>query len=342
MVVNAVYAGALSPRACDQTIHVFTNNRTALATLRPSARRSGQTTIDKILKHVRFLQGFSNHVIFAWAPVNPIFEPGQKAKQLAQLSTNEGREAQVRVRLTKTAVRDAQDRLRRANSQMSTMFGEAVLRIDAAWPGNHTRCMYDDPNKRQASVLAQLRSGMTPLNGSLHNIEATKTNLCDCGVAAESREHFIFHCARWSEQRKTLGVWTGKDNLSCLLGGKSITDIDDWKPDTDAVRAVIHFTLATKRFKHDTYQQWRRTRQAGNKSRKTLPYDSSISQPPSHPRAHGRPPLTMNTWKHSFKSTRRPPIKRTQNRAIHTIEWPKMLKDNVIGGLLGLALPGCM
>jgi hypothetical protein len=130
-----------------------------------------------------------------------------------------------------------------------------VRRIDAAWPGKHTRRMYDDLSKRQASILAQLRTGMTPLNGYLHNIKAVETNLCDCGEAVESREHFIFHCVRWSEQRKILGVWTGEDNLSRLLGGKSTTDTDDWKPDMDAVRAVINFTLATKRFEHNTSER---------------------------------------------------------------------------------------
>jgi hypothetical protein len=130
-----------------------------------------------------------------------------------------------------------------------------VRRIEAAWPGNHTRRMYDDLSKRQASVLAQLRTGMTPLNGYLHNIKAVETNLCDCGEAVESREHFIFHCVRWSEQRKILGVGKGEDKLSRLLGGKSTTDTDDWRPDMDAVRAVISFTLATKRFEHDTSEQ---------------------------------------------------------------------------------------
>jgi hypothetical protein len=134
-------------------------------------------------------------------------------------------------------------------------FGEHVRKIDAAWPGSHTRRMYDDLSKRQASILAQLRTGMTPLNGYLHNIRAAETNLCDCGEAAESREHFIFYCVRWSEQRKILGVWTCEDKLSRLLGGKSTTDTDDWKPDMDAVRAVISFTLATKRFEHDTSEQ---------------------------------------------------------------------------------------
>jgi hypothetical protein len=79
----------------------------------------------------------------------------------AQRSTEEGREAQDRVKMSRRTVQNAQERLRRATSQVSTTFGESVRRIDAAWPGNHTRCMYDDLSKRQASILAQLRIGMT-------------------------------------------------------------------------------------------------------------------------------------------------------------------------------------
>jgi len=46
-------------------------------------------------------------------------------------------------------------------------------------------------------------------------------------------------------------VWTGEDDLSRLLGGKASTDTDDWTPDMNAVRAVVHSTLAEKRYKRD-------------------------------------------------------------------------------------------
>lgn len=260
MVVGVVYAGAMSPRASCRTIHVFTNNRTALTAIQTLGRGSGQSIVGKILKHVRYLEGFGNHVIFAWAPVNPIFELGQQAKQLAQQSTEEGRVVQEKIRLSKKTVQKAQESVRRAASKAQTTVGQSVRNIDAAWPGGHTRRMYDNLSKRQASILAQLRTDMTPLNGYLNKIKASETNLCDCGEAPETRNHFIFRCVRWSEQRKILDVWASEDNLSRLLGGKSSEDTDDWKPDMDAVRAVIHFTLATKRFEHDVDERRRRTR----------------------------------------------------------------------------------
>lgn len=101
----------------------------------------------------------------------------------ASVQFKEGQVAQDRVRMSKRTMQNAQERLRRATSQVLTT-GESVRKIDAAWPGNHTRRMYDDLSKRQASVLAQLRTGMTPLTGYLHNIKAVGTNLCDCGEAA--------------------------------------------------------------------------------------------------------------------------------------------------------------
>ena len=103
---------------------------------------------------------------------------------------------------------------------MPATVGASLRKIDTAWLGKHTRSMYDDLTKRRASILAQLRTGMTPMNGYLHNIKAVGSNLCECGEAIESREHFVFHCARWSEQRRILGVHTDEDDFSRLLGGK--------------------------------------------------------------------------------------------------------------------------
>ncbi|KAF4546911.1 Hypothetical protein D9617_102g071700 [Elsinoe fawcettii] len=252
LVVGAGYAGILSARVQGHNVRLFTNNRTVLSTSRASTKRTRQWIIGEIRKHIEFLKGFAIRVLIAWAPVISIFELGQKAKQLAKRSTEEGRVASDRPRLTKRIVLKSQQLPAQATAQMPTTVGDAVRRIDAAWLGSHTHGMYNELRKRQASVLAQLCTGMTPLNGYLHKIKAVETNLCDCGEAIESREHFIFHCVRWSGQREIMGVWTGEEDLSRLLGGKGSTDEDDWTPDMDAVRVVIHFTLATKRFERYT------------------------------------------------------------------------------------------
>jgi hypothetical protein len=110
-----------------------------------------------------------------------------------------------RPRLTKSMVQRTRERLGRVTGQVPAAVGASLRRIDIAWPGNHTRRIYDDLTKRHASILARLRTGMTPLNWYLHNIKAVGSNLCEGGKAVESREHDVLHCARWSEQRKILG-----------------------------------------------------------------------------------------------------------------------------------------
>jgi hypothetical protein len=102
LVVSAVYAGLLSARVEGQVVHVFTNNRTALVTLRNATRRSGQWIVSGILNHVRRLKESHNRVVFAWAPVSPNFELGQMTKQLAQRSTDEERVVRDRPRLTRS------------------------------------------------------------------------------------------------------------------------------------------------------------------------------------------------------------------------------------------------
>lgn len=50
-------------------------------------------------------------------------------------------------------------------------------------------------------------------------------------------------------------MYTDEDSFSRLLGVKSTMETDDWAPDMDAVRAVIQFTLATKRFEYDSNER---------------------------------------------------------------------------------------
>lgn len=55
-------------------------------------------------------------------------------------------------------------------------------------------------------------------------------------------------------------MYTDEDDFSRLLEGKSARDTGDWSPDMDTVRAAIHFTLATKRFEHDSNERIQVTR----------------------------------------------------------------------------------
>jgi len=51
--------------------------------------------------------------------------------------------------------------------------GWEILQVDAALPGKHTRKLYDQLTRKEASVLIQLRTGMARLNACLFFIKAT-------------------------------------------------------------------------------------------------------------------------------------------------------------------------
>jgi hypothetical protein len=58
--------------------------------------------------------------------------------------------------------------------------GGHAKRVDAALPDKHTRQLYDRLSWKEASVLAQLRTGMARLNGYLYRINVADTDQCVC------------------------------------------------------------------------------------------------------------------------------------------------------------------
>jgi hypothetical protein len=127
--------------------------------------------------------------------------------------------------------------------------GRHVKRVDAALPGKHTRQLYDRLSWKEASVLAQLRTGMARLNSYLYRINVADTDQCTCGQAKETVEHFLFRCRKWTTQRTALLQCSQsyRGNLSFFLGGKSPSDNQRWTPNLEAVRASIRFAIATGR-----------------------------------------------------------------------------------------------
>jgi hypothetical protein len=127
--------------------------------------------------------------------------------------------------------------------------GEYTRKLDVALPGKHTRLLYDSFKRVEASILAQLRTGMIRLNGYLHRIGASETDQCTCSQARETVEHFLFRCSRWDQYRERMLQQT-ETRMGCLsffLGGKARSDPASWKPNLAAVRATVQYAIATGR-----------------------------------------------------------------------------------------------
>ena len=95
---------------------------------------------------------------------------------------------------------------------------------------------------------------MSRLNAYLYRIKAAETDICACGQAKETVEHFLFRCTRWDQHRDTIfrQTTTKRGSLSFYLGGKAASDPPSWEPCLSAVRATIQYALATGRLAVDT------------------------------------------------------------------------------------------
>jgi hypothetical protein len=100
-----------------------------------------------------------------------------------------------------TIVRLAMDR-QQQEKVLPERVGRYSKTINTALPGRHTRTQYDGLERKEAIVLAQLRTGMTRLNSYLSNTGAAESDLCICGQASETVEHFLFRCTKWVTQRE--------------------------------------------------------------------------------------------------------------------------------------------
>lgn len=76
--------------------------------------------------------------------------------------------------------------------------GKFTKSIDKALPDKvHTRLLYGGKTKAEATILNQLRTGMSRLNGYLGKIKAPPTLLCSGGREEDSIDHYLFRCPRW-------------------------------------------------------------------------------------------------------------------------------------------------
>ena len=74
--------------------------------------------------------------------------------------------------------------------------GKYSKRIDTALPGKYTRQLYDKLSRKEAGILAQLRTGIASLNRYLHQIAIALIDQYTYRQATEIVEYFLFRCRR--------------------------------------------------------------------------------------------------------------------------------------------------
>ncbi|KAK8000511.1 reverse transcriptase [Apiospora arundinis] len=237
-----------------RSILLFTRNRAAALTLKKPRQQSGQQYICRAYQAIADLKREGNNVTIAWFPTSKENRLMDRAKKEAKTTTRLGAEPGTKMPGAKSTTLNLAWAKRGALTKLPEGVGKHSKRVDTALPGKHTRQLYDGLSWKEASVLAQLRTGKARLNEYLYQIKAAPTDQCECGQARETVEHFLFRCNRWIACRAEMLQCTDthRSNLSFYLGGKSPSDGRFWSPDMEAVRATIRFAMATGRL--DAYQ----------------------------------------------------------------------------------------
>jgi hypothetical protein len=92
----------------------------------------------------------------------------------------------------------------REKQELPNGVGKHIRELDTALPGKHTLLLYNSLKQEEANVLAQLHTGMSCLNGYLHQIGASETDQCVCSRAKETVKHFLFRYSQWDQQHLQL------------------------------------------------------------------------------------------------------------------------------------------
>lgn len=230
-------------------ITLLTSNKAAALTLRNPRQQSGQEHICQVYKLIRRLRRHGNQVNILWVPASEDNQLLGLAKEQARAAAHEDATPQAQVSRKKSTTLNIARSQAAASKGLPENVGKHAKRVDAALPGKHTRQLYDRLLWKEASVLAQLRTGMARLNGYLYQINVAQTDQCACDQARETVEHFLFRCRKWTAHRTEMlqRTHTHRGNISFFLGGKSPSDDQNWTPNLEAVRASIRFAIATGR-----------------------------------------------------------------------------------------------
>ena len=229
-------------------ITLLTSNKAAALTLKHPRQHSGQEHICQICKLIRRLRRHGNQINILWVPVIGDNQLLGLAKEQARAATHEDATPQAQdatpqakvSRIKSTTLNIVRSQAAASKGLPENVGGDA---------GKHTRRLYDRLSWKEASVLAQLRTGMARLNGYLYRINVAQTDQCAYGQTRETMEHFLFRCRKWTTRRTDMlrGTHTHRGSISFFLGGKLPSDDQNWTPNLEAVRASIRFAIATGR-----------------------------------------------------------------------------------------------
>ena len=184
------------PWAHGDTLVIYSSNQAAIKSLAKPAHQSGQHMIVRLLlklRHNRCAHG--PEIEFRWIPAQVAIPEKRKARRLALRATKPQDTLEIPfVHLKSAILRRAKEDLYKQEPRVLRSIGRFTWELDQALPGKHTKLIYNNLNRRDASLLAQVRTAKCRLNDYLAKIGAVETNMCvQCGKP-ETVKHYLLQC----------------------------------------------------------------------------------------------------------------------------------------------------
>lgn len=148
-------------------ISLITSNKAAALTLKNPRQQSGQEFVCRIYKLTSRMQRHGNQISVRWIPTSEDNKLLGLAKEQARAATQEDAILQGQVPKMKSTTLKIACAQAVPKSELPENVGRHSRRVDTALPGKHTRQLYNRLSWKEASVLAQLRTGTARLNGYL-------------------------------------------------------------------------------------------------------------------------------------------------------------------------------
>lgn len=164
-----------------RNIILLTRSKSAALTIRQPRQQSGQGQVCRVYQIVRALQREGNTLNVLWLASSEENELLKFAKEKAKAATRQGAIPQMQLpKMRSTTLRIARAK-QDAVKSLPENVGKHSKKVDIALPGKHTRQLYDRLTRKEAGVLAHLRTGMARLNGHLYRINVVESDQCTCG-----------------------------------------------------------------------------------------------------------------------------------------------------------------
>jgi hypothetical protein len=148
--------------------------------------QGAQQYVSEAYDAIQSARDAGNTISVVWIPTNAEHELLKIAKDKAREATQQNATQQAqKPGMRSTTLRAARAKRPSAKS-LPEKVGRHSKRGDTALPGKHTRLLYDRLSRKEAGILAQLRTGMAKINTYLHRIKAAASDQCACGQARET------------------------------------------------------------------------------------------------------------------------------------------------------------